>query len=203
MLRPLQSPQVSTERLTLRPYDVSDAEDWFAIESVSEINHFMKWPNRDRRTSLKHLRDRTRHTELSQVDDFLALAVVLDGRVIGDVSLRLRAVGDENRNVEVAWIVHPDYSGRGYATEAASALLDLAFDDLGARWATAFIDPSNVRSIAVAERLGLRGIPLDDDTIAFLGSPAVRKAHAGRSARVARQQRRTTRELNRRSRRRG
>jgi RimJ/RimL family protein N-acetyltransferase len=178
--RPLRAPRITTARLTLRPYEVGDAADWFAIESVPEINHYMAWPARDRRSSLEHLRDRTRHTELSQIDDFLALAIEHDGRVIGDVSLRLKGVRADARNVEVAWILHPEHGGKGYATEAVSALLDLAYDDLGARWATAYIDLTNVRSIAVAERIGLRGIPLDGDTVAFIGSPAVREAHASR-----------------------
>jgi len=137
----------------------------------------MKWPTRSAEESLKHLRDRTRHTRLRQANDFLALAVELDGRLIGDVSLRLKTVHRDTRNIEIAWILHPDHSGHGYATEAASALLDLAFDALEARWATALVDLDNVRSIAVAERLGLRGIPLDRDTIAFFGSPALREAH--------------------------
>ena len=178
--RPIRDPRLTTPRLTLRPYHRDDADDWFAIQSVAEVNHYMKWPARDAATSRAHLRDRTRHTRLGQVNDFLALAIELNGHVVGDVSLRLKAVHPDTRNVEVAWMLHPDHSGRGYATEAVAALLDLAFDELGARWATAFVDLTNVRSIAVAERLGLRGIPLDGDSVAFFGSPAVREAHASR-----------------------
>ena len=177
---PLRAPRVRTERLSLRSYRRADADDWLAIQSVAEVNHYMNWPARDARTSRQHLRDRTHHTRLSQVDDFLALAIELDGHVIGDVSLRLKAVHPETRNVEMAWILHPAHSGHGYATEAVAALLDLAFDRVGARWATAFIDLTNVRSIAVAERLGLTGIPLDSDTLAFVGSPAIREAQASR-----------------------
>ncbi len=157
-------------------YRREDAEDWIDIQSVGEVNHYMKWPPRDATNSRAHLRDRTRHNHLTQVNDFLALAIDLDGRVVGDVSMRLKAVHPDTRNVEIAWLLHPDYSGRGYATEAVSAMLDLAFDELEARWATALIDLSNVRSIAVAERLGLQGIPLDGNSMAFFSSPALRGA---------------------------
>lgn len=196
MPQPLQSPRLTTKRLVLRPYELSDADDWFAIQSVDDVNHYMKWPARDAKASRSHLRDRTRHTRLVQVDDFLALAVELDGRVIGDVSLRLKAVHPERRNVEIAWMLNPQHSGHGYATEAVAAALDLAFDDVGARWATAFIDLTNVRSVAVAERVGLRGIPLDGDTLAFIGSPEIRQTHAARQ----RLQRDLTRHLERRGR---
>lgn len=178
--RPLVRPTVVTRRLTLRPHRLDDAGAWFALQSVAHINHYLNWPERDERQSRAHLRDRTRHVELTQLDDFLALAIDLDGKLIGDVSLRLKAVDPDTRNVELAWMLHPDHSGHGYATEAASALLDLAFDELGARWATAFVDLTNVRSIAVAERLGMRGIPLDGDAVAFIGSPAIRAAQAAR-----------------------
>jgi RimJ/RimL family protein N-acetyltransferase len=165
---------VTTTRLWLRPHRLDDADDWFAIQSIPQVNHYMKWPERTAVESRQHLYDRTRHTTIWQANDFLALAIDLDGRLIGDVSLRLKTVQPETRNIEIAWILHPAYSGKGYATEAASALLDLAFNALDARWATALIDLTNVRSIALAERLGLRGIPLDADTIAFFGSPALR-----------------------------
>jgi RimJ/RimL family protein N-acetyltransferase len=60
---------------------------------------------------------------------------------------------------EVGWGLHPDAWGRGYATEAAAASMDYAFDVL--QWTTVIhlVNPDNVRSRRVAERLGstLRG----------------------------------------------
>ena len=178
---PLRDAHLSTSRLVLRPYRLDDAADWYRLQRVQEINHFLHWPERSREESLQHLRDRTRHTTLQQADDFLALAVVRDGRVIGDVSLRLKVVPADSRTLEVAWILHPDHAGHGYATEAASAALDLAFDRLHARWTTAHIDNSNFKSIAVAERLGMHGIPVDDEITAYFSSPALRSAGARRS----------------------
>lgn len=170
----LDSPVVSTERLTLRPHRLDDADDWFAIQSDPAINHDVNWPERSRGESFEHLRHRTRHTRLEQADDFLALAIEHDGRMIGDVSLRLRTVHAPTSSVEIAWMINPLYGGQGFVTEAASAALDLAFDRLGVSWAVAFIDTTNVRSIAVAQRLGLRGIPVDGDNMAFFGTPALR-----------------------------
>ncbi len=55
---------------------------------------------------------------------------------------------------EVGWGLHPDAWGKGYAVEAAAASIDYAFDVLG--WATVIhlVNPANVRSRRVAERLG-------------------------------------------------
>ncbi|MGA1837763.1 GNAT family N-acetyltransferase [Herbiconiux sp. 11R-BC] len=151
---PVDAPTLATERLLLRRHSLRDADDWFALESSPAVTEFLPWPERDRRQSDRHLRDRTRHTRLWQQNDFLALAVERHGRVIGDVSLHLREVPAERRSVEIGWVLHPGHSGRGYATEAARALLGFAFEVVGARRVTAVTDARNIRSLALAERLG-------------------------------------------------
>ncbi len=50
----------------------------------------------------------------------------------------------------------PDVAGQGYATEAARALVDLAFGELGVRRVWAQLEPENTRSARVCERLGMR-----------------------------------------------
>lgn len=151
---PFDAPRLRTDRLLLRPHRLDDAEDWYDLQSEPSVSQFLPWPERDRRASLRHLRDRTRHTRLWQADDFLALAVEQGGRVIGDVSLHLRSVAPENRELEIGWVMHPAHSGRGLATEAARGILDFAFDTVGARTVTAVTDARNTRSVALAKRLG-------------------------------------------------
>jgi RimJ/RimL family protein N-acetyltransferase len=58
--------------------------------------------------------------------------------------------------VEVGWRLHREAWGRGYATEAAQKALELGFGRLGLEEVVAFIHPDNVRSAAVADRLGMR-----------------------------------------------
>jgi RimJ/RimL family protein N-acetyltransferase len=88
--------------------------------------------------------------------DLLELAVVRrqDDLLLGDVLLGLRSV--EHETVEVGYIFAPEYGGQGYATEAVRALLDLAFEDLGARRVVARVDARNAPSRRLLERLGLR-----------------------------------------------
>jgi RimJ/RimL family protein N-acetyltransferase len=56
--------------------------------------------------------------------------------------------------VEVGWHLHPDHQGRGYATEAAGAVLDAA-PAAGIEEVLALIDLDNVPSQRVALRLGM------------------------------------------------
>lgn len=57
---------------------------------------------------------------------------------------------------EVGWGLHPDAWGKGYAFEAAAASIDYAFDVL--QWTNVIhlVNPANVRSRRVAERLGAK-----------------------------------------------
>jgi RimJ/RimL family protein N-acetyltransferase len=55
---------------------------------------------------------------------------------------------------EVGWGIAPEFQGRGYAVEGASAAIDYAFDFLGWTEVIHCIDPDNVASQGVARRLG-------------------------------------------------
>jgi RimJ/RimL family protein N-acetyltransferase len=57
---------------------------------------------------------------------------------------------------EVGWSFHPDAWGRGYATEAAMAAMDWAFEKLGWDSVIHCIDPANLASQRLAQRLGSR-----------------------------------------------
>jgi RimJ/RimL family protein N-acetyltransferase len=57
--------------------------------------------------------------------------------------------------VEVAWRLHPDHWGHGYATEAAAASLDYGFGPAGLEEIIAFTTTLNTRSQAVMERIGM------------------------------------------------
>ena len=55
---------------------------------------------------------------------------------------------------EISWTLMPSAEGRGIGYEAAMASRDWAYGTLGWRTAISLIDPSNRRSIALAERMG-------------------------------------------------
>lgn len=150
----VRRPTIVTSRLVLRPHRLRDASAWYRVQSDPEVLQYLAWPARSRAASFKHLLDRSHHTKLLRKDDFLALAVVHDGRLVGDVSLHFRIVEPADRQFEIGWITAPGEQGRGYAREAAEAMLGLAFDDLHARRVTARMHSGNLASKALAERLG-------------------------------------------------
>ena len=57
---------------------------------------------------------------------------------------------------ELGWALHPEESGKGYATEAVRAVLQVCFEDLGLRRVTASCFAANTASYRLMERVGMR-----------------------------------------------
>lgn len=66
--------------------------------------------------------------------------------------------------VETGYWLRADATGRGYATEATGALVELAFTRLGAQRVVVCHDPANAVSEGVPRRLGFRCLGLVRDT---------------------------------------
>jgi RimJ/RimL family protein N-acetyltransferase len=62
--------------------------------------------------------------------------------------------GPEFPEKELGWLLYEGFEGRGYAIEAARALRDWAWTVLKLPTLVSYVDPANLPSIAVAERLG-------------------------------------------------
>jgi RimJ/RimL family protein N-acetyltransferase len=147
---------VRTPRLLLRQFQVDDCGALLAFHSDAEAVRYVPYPPRDRTAVANVLERKITSTVLRDEGDLVELAVVLcgDGTLIGDLLLVLRSV--EHETLEIGYIFSPAYAEQGYATEAVRALVDLAFDGLGARRVVARVDVRNGPSRALLERLGLR-----------------------------------------------
>jgi RimJ/RimL family protein N-acetyltransferase len=143
-----------TARLTLRPYVADDLDALYDIQSRPEVTRYLLYDVRDRDQVRGILQQRIQADGPER--DAVDLAVVLPdtGALIGDVVLFLRS--KEHRQGEIGYLFHPDYGGRGYATEAARMLLRLGFEDYVLHRIIGRIDARNTASARVLERLGMR-----------------------------------------------
>lgn len=92
-----------------------------------------------------------------------AVEVRSSGEFVGFTGLALQTFEAHfTPAVEVGWRLAFGAWGRGYATEAASASLDVAFGRLGLAEVVSMTATVNRRSIAVMERLGMTHDPEDD-----------------------------------------
>jgi len=150
---------IRTERLTLRLMTEADVDDVYAYQSRDDVCEYLLHGPRSRDEVIEMVGKYAAATRLAENDDWIEPAIELgmpDGtsRVIGHMYLNLASV--ENLGAEIGWTLHPDFFGKGYASEAATAILDLAFDELGMHRVRAELDPRNDASIALCRRLGMR-----------------------------------------------
>ncbi|MFC9917356.1 GNAT family N-acetyltransferase [Agromyces binzhouensis] len=144
----------TTARMTLRPLAAYDADDVWEYQRLPEVLRYIPWPERERDEAREHTEARAGMRRLVADGDAIFLAMVLDGRVIGDLMVRLSSA--QHARLEIGWVVHPDFHGRGLATEGADVLLDLAFGRLAAHRVVAHLDARNAASAGLCERLGMR-----------------------------------------------
>ena len=148
---------IGTERLTLR-HIVSDDLEALRYYQDPEVCRYLPFPPADDSALADRVAKMTKRLAPSEPDEVLALAVVHDGVMIGDVMLRLRTRSDPQSPpavAEIGWAFAPSYAGRGFATEAAAALVALAFGHYPLHRLVAHLDPRNERSAALCERLGM------------------------------------------------
>jgi Acetyltransferases, including N-acetylases of ribosomal proteins len=147
---------LTTDRLRLRPFTRGDVDAVFDYRGREDVARYLFDPPLSREECALAIQQRTSQTGFANEGDRIVLAVEpLDtGQVIGEVSLIWRSV--EARQGELGWIFHPDFHGRGYATEATNAMLALAFGPADLHRVFARCDARNVASWRLMERLGMR-----------------------------------------------
>ena len=146
---------IRTERLVLRPLEEVDADRLLEFWNLPEVTRWVLRPTRTSEELGESLRQAARNP-----DDH-SLAILLDGVVIGSVSLELtdgyvQPGGPARTVADLGYTLDPAYAGRGYATEAARAAVDHALGQLGVRRVTAGAFVDNVASVRVLEKLGMR-----------------------------------------------
>jgi RimJ/RimL family protein N-acetyltransferase len=152
MLRP--DYPIVTDRLRLRPLTLDDLEDVYAYSSREDVCRFIPWEPRTRDDVRTVITERARST-IEDEGQVLTVGMELPGvGVIGDLVLFWRS--REHRTGEIGWVQSPAYGGRGYATEAAWALLGLGFSGLDLHRTIARVDTRNEPSARMCRRLGMR-----------------------------------------------
>lgn len=144
---------IRTERLLLRPHAESDLDALLDYHSRPEVAQYLPFHAWTRESGRDHLAKRIERGGIDTPSCALGLVVEHEGRVIGDVVLW--ATDETRAKGEMGWAFHPDVAGRGFATEAAAAVLEIGFARYGMHRVVAQLDARNTASAALCERLGM------------------------------------------------
>jgi RimJ/RimL family protein N-acetyltransferase len=154
LLRP--SYPIRTERLLLRPLVPGDADALLAYRGRLDVSRYVPFEPMSRDDILSRIAGQWSRTKLTDEGQSLTLGaeVAETGELAGDVILMWHS--REHAGGEVGYVLNPALGGRGYATEAAQAMLRLGFEGLGLHRIVARIDEDNEPSLRLARRLGMR-----------------------------------------------
>jgi RimJ/RimL family protein N-acetyltransferase len=142
---------IETPRLILRTWMVSDLDAYAAIAADADVMRYLPGGPLTRDETRSWI-ERAMH---EQEHEGFSLWPVVDkerGRIVGRCGLHRFDAGE----VEIAWLLDRSVWGRGYASEAAAAVVSYAFTVAKLPQICALIDPRNERSIAVAHGLHMR-----------------------------------------------
>jgi RimJ/RimL family protein N-acetyltransferase len=149
---PLRSPTLHTTRLRLRPFTSADADDLFALHSSADVLRYWDsppWSDRDRAdgfiASCRQMADEGSGARP-------AIERASDGAFLGWCSLT--RWNPTYRSASLGYCLSDAAWGHGYATEAARALLQWAFDTVDLNRVQAEADTRNAASARVLEKLG-------------------------------------------------
>lgn len=143
--------ELKTERLVLRPLGTQDLATCNAYAMDAQNCAYMLYlPNRSSDETLAFLRGCEESWRQNPIRTF-EFAITLDGKHIGAASLF-----EEEGSMEIGWILTRAYQGKGYALEAARALMTFAAEVLDCGRITAHCDTRNVKSYRLMEKLGMR-----------------------------------------------
>lgn len=142
--------EINTERLVLKPQGTEylDSTNEYAL-NLDNTKYMMYLPNDNPSETMLFLQNV--EAEWSKEEPlFYEFAVIFKKKHIGGVSAYL-----ENGVAEIGWIIHQKYWRKGFAYEAAKALIDYFSENLGITHFMAHCDAENIGSFKLMEKLGM------------------------------------------------
>lgn len=158
----MKTPELFTERLTLRPFNEADARDVFeGWETDPDVARYMFWESHnDFNKTIEWVKE---EVEKIEAEDWYRWAITLkeSGELVGTGLIYLN---DETNQYEIAYNLKKSAWGKGYTTEAMKRIIQYAKEELGIKTIMGSHAKENPASGKVMEKLGfkfLRDIPYE------------------------------------------
>jgi ribosomal-protein-alanine N-acetyltransferase len=144
---------LKTQRLTLRPFAVSDVPSVTEITTRPNVSHYMTdmvYDTSDKAEAWIHMLDRI----CNEYEPCVLLAIVLKDTAtpIGYIGLHPKDTLDNE--VEILYAITDEHQGKGYVTEVGKALAGWCFQNTSIPFIAAIVQHSNTASIRVIEKMG-------------------------------------------------
>ena len=147
---------IRTERLTIRPMDEADQQACLDLLTNDLVKQTYMLPDFEKREDAIPLFRRI--LELSQGDERYLRGIYLEDRFIGYSN----EVEVNGKSIELGYLIHPDFHGKGYMTEALTALIPDLFS-LGYEEVVCGAFEENPASLRVMEKAGMTLLEKTDE----------------------------------------
>ena len=147
--------KINTERLRLRSVRLDDAEAIFNYRSDSITNKYQGWIPKTINDVYDFVKNKVSST-IDLIDTWYQFVIIKkeNSELIGDIGIHF--LDSDKKQVEIGCTLDKNYQGKGYATEALKETMNYLFNKLNKRRIIGSIDPKNIKSIELVERLGFR-----------------------------------------------
>ena len=152
----MQKQILETSRLILREMSLDDLD--FVAEMLAHPEVMRYYPKCYSRDEAETWTQRQMNRYARHGHGLWLALEKATGLPVGQVGLLIQNVAGVEEK-EVGYLVHRPFWRRGFATEAALACLNCAFDVFGRQRVIALIRPENTPSLAVARKLGMQPEP--------------------------------------------
>lgn len=147
--------EIVTARLRLREFV---ADDWPAVLAYQSDPRYLRYYELTGQTE-QGARDfvamfLTQQQAQPRIKFQLAVTLKSTGELIGNCGVRLKSPGA--READIGYELNPEFWGRGYASEAAHAMVEYGFAELGVHRIWSWCIADNTASARVLEKLGMR-----------------------------------------------
>ncbi len=146
-------PSLSTRRLILRRIEERDTDDMYEYSCDRAVSKYLLWSaHESKEQTRKFIRSVIKYYAKQLFYDW-AIVEKKSGKMIGTCGFA--RIDEANNSAELGYVLSRSHWGNGYAPEAAQAVLQVGFCELGLNRIEARYMVENTASARVMEKLGM------------------------------------------------
>jgi RimJ/RimL family protein N-acetyltransferase len=143
-----------TKRLIIRPIKLDDKNEVFSYRSDKETNKYQGWipaTINDVESFIGNI-----SKKMNEPETWFQFVIIQRDtqQIIGDIGVHF--LDRESNKAEIGCTLSRKFQKKGYATESLKRIIDYLFQDLNKHRIIASIEPENINSIRLVERIGFR-----------------------------------------------
>ncbi len=155
MLNHKGTQEIRTERLVLRKVREDDYKDMYKYMSMEKMSRYVTWNRHENTNVTKEL---CRMWTKQYSDERYNWAITLDGKAVGNIDV-IKIYGT---TAYMGWQISPEHWNKGMVTEAAMAVFDYLFSQIGIEAIEASHIEENIASGRVMQKTGMSPIPTEE-----------------------------------------